>query len=194
MGRGLSKLQKSILVLALEKREERRGLNQYRYENRSPCVSDLYSPDILYAVYELGGGDPLPIGEPDNYDDWVPSLWGKAYRFDDPGPAWRRHPIDETQYRTAMAAISRSVSRLESRGLIKRSDDWERVGLTLTMPGEAVALGLIPKDRRDELAAAADGTWYAKGIESQTSEEIEERHRQWLEVGRALGGNVGASS
>ena len=114
----LSKLQKQILVLALEnKLRENRD-----FEERNGA--DIYYSEILATVYGFPPEVPLrQAGER--------TQWGK---FD-------REVIGRARYNAAHAAISRTMSHLQARGLIRwvcaRYTRWS--GCNLTPAGFEIA-------------------------------------------------------
>lgn len=104
----LSKLQKTILALAAEAREQRHGNGV-----------DVYYSQILAEAF----------GFPHKCDRYphVPCRWVGGQHFS-------RTEIGERRYDAAAASVSRAVRRLEQRGLVTvyvgRSCRWSGVALT----------------------------------------------------------------
>jgi hypothetical protein len=96
MGRGLSQLQKKILLMAYENRTQKA-----RHQG-----VDLRYPDVLR---EWWGWEPV---------GW---RWEKGERCDASSRHFSKQQIGERQYRSAEASLSRAVRRLEERGLVYRS-------------------------------------------------------------------------
>jgi len=126
MGRGLSDLQQTILTLALDNR--RTGKHAAVF-----VTDDLYACEILAAYFgwdpEPGwNGEPKPLG---------------PFR-----PHFSMDRIGERSYRAATAAVSRSLSRLKRRGLVRSRLD----GISLTDAGlqQAEALQHRPENPRDD--------------------------------------------
>src|SRR6516164_4813735 len=100
MGRGLSKLQRTILVRALDNRkQEGRGPDK-------PGGADVYHAKVLadYFGWEL----PAWYYRRKKEEKWRSPASQKFSRAD----------IGEKRYVAAQAAISRSLVRLQDRGLV----------------------------------------------------------------------------
>lgn len=114
MGRGLSDLQKSILVMAYGNHEPTRG----------SFGCDLYTKDVLTGYY-----------------GWVPV---KGYLDSPGSQSFDIQAIGEQKYRSTRAAVSRAFRRLERRGLVTRVMAVRSVwaGINLTEEGAEVAQSL----------------------------------------------------
>lgn len=124
MGRGLSDLQRSILVLALRNRTERleRAPRDANYA-RGVWSIDLYDAEVLHHLY----GWPLSnrgLG-------WRPRKEEQRPTF---GQSFSMAEVGERRYRSAMSSLSRAVKRLEARGLVERRCAY-LTGLDLTETG-----------------------------------------------------------
>jgi hypothetical protein len=125
MGRGLSKLQKKILLLAYENRE--RGQAEGKVANGERVSgADLYSPEILH---EHWGWKPR-----------IGACWRPGMRRPDP---WERPfskaEVGERRYRSAVASWSRAAKRLERRGRAVRVRGFWPGALDLTERGAKIA-------------------------------------------------------
>jgi|GEM_PF-6731097 len=131
MGRGLSDLQKYILVRSLEIRKEY-PVVELRLEDRSPfgpsVAPDISHGEILEGFYGI---------EP-----------ACSLRFENGILNWRMRfnysQLDEKAYRAAHAAISRAMSRLVARGLLSphlgnKHISYRSTGYELTEAGAAMA-------------------------------------------------------
>ena len=120
MGRGLSKLQTTILVTALANREARSDGRHV----------DVYYDEVLIAFY----GWPARL------------VWGRRAN----GQHFNVAEIGKRKYDAGNAALSRAMIRLEHRGLITRHRGayagWS--GAKLTEAGKAVAHRLTAETRQ----------------------------------------------
>lgn len=117
MGRGLSPLQRHILLLAHDNREA----------GRSGQGPDIHTAEIIATVY----GFPVPSGRDPR---------------DSRHQTFSREEIGTQAYGAAAAAVSRTLRRLEERGLLTRHT---RAGGRLTEAGHQTAAGLsTPKAHR----------------------------------------------
>jgi hypothetical protein len=114
MARGLSGLQKKILLMAYESR--RRG--------RDGHGVDLRYPDVLR---EWWGWEPVRSG------------WAKDKRSPALGMLFSKTQIGEREYRSAQSSLSRAVRRLEERGLVTRARLFGHGTLDLTEQGVEAA-------------------------------------------------------
>jgi len=94
MGRGLSKLQKMILMLAHENRE--RGTGARPLPEGGQLGTDVKQSEVLKA-----------------YFGWEPDHRSRSDYFD-----FSMKDIGEQAYRSARVSLSRAFGRLETRGLI----------------------------------------------------------------------------
>jgi hypothetical protein len=132
MGRGLSDLQQDIIVMAYENKEA--GVVSYRvvgdnYRYKSEVVAEVKREQILTERF-----------------GWEPST--KRGR---PG-VFSRTDIGPERYNRVMASLSRSLHRLEERGLVWFTHSvlaagWS--GVELTEEGEAEARRIL--ERRDAI-------------------------------------------
>ncbi len=142
MPRGLSDLQKRILVMAHECRQLRdldaereegvRLLARYGYgPDRYFPGPDVYYPEILAEVWGFPTTIPLPAERAERFGERrFPPKWFGQY-FD-------RDAIGRDAYNKATTTLWRTAERLEGRGLAVRSAT-RKVGLFLTAEGLAVA-------------------------------------------------------
>jgi hypothetical protein len=118
MGRGLSPLQKKILLMAYQNRtikERKQGV-------------DLRYPDVLREWW-----------------GWEPVLWPrweKGERCDAISRHFSKRQIGEREYRSAEASLSRAVGRLAERGLVYRARLFGHGVVDLTEEGTEVAARL----------------------------------------------------
>jgi len=126
MGRGLSRLQKTILVTAYKIQQA---------EGRSPDTptgADCYYREALVAHY-----------------GWTCQLHqtGDGKRCSPGGHHFSRAAIGERKYNAAMVALNRAVRRLEDRELVEWRcglyGKWH--GVILTTTGTEIARGLLAK-------------------------------------------------
>jgi hypothetical protein len=115
MGRGLSELQKAILVMAYKNHIY--GTPRWIVDE-SPYGADLFAPQVLSEFY-----------------GW-PSV---CTRIRKRGPNFDRQRIGEARYNSNRAAVSRAFKRLEARGLSIRHRGLYWSGITLTEEGKIVA-------------------------------------------------------
>ncbi len=142
MPRGLSDLQKRILVMAHERRqlrdldaEREEGIRLLaRYESgpdRYAPRPDVYYPEILAAVWGFPTTQPLPAERAARFgENQSPPRWNGQY-FD-------RDAIGRGAYDKATTTLWRTAERLEGRGLVVRRV-YRKPGLLLTDEGLAVA-------------------------------------------------------
>jgi hypothetical protein len=127
MGRGLSELQKTILVMAHQKRIDGRTGGAGR-------GAELYYAEILAAVHGW-----TPAHGSLHYQREMTSRFGTIsvgdYHY---GTHFSKWHIGK-QYNAAMASLSRAVLRLNKRGLITawRGRSW--AGVCLTDAGAEIA-------------------------------------------------------
>src|SRR5262245_54205074 len=120
MGRGLSPLQHQILRLAWEREQAPRAAHR-----------KLFTQEIYVRLYHW----------PMRQLPWWQTLdreHGLAFRY-----AWHFQPdvIGARRYHAAVVAVSRSLGRLEARGLLKRQRPY-LCSWRLTAEGRRVALAL----------------------------------------------------
>jgi hypothetical protein len=141
MGRGLSDLQRAVLLLAYRKRREREkqlaaleeGSHKWGVLTRGGGSVDLYFAEFLREHF---GFEVHAIW-------WDPERDG--FRRPHMGNNFSMQRTGERRYRTAQASLSRAVKRLEQRGLVRRwhiSGFWGPKGaavLDLTDAGLEVA-------------------------------------------------------
>jgi hypothetical protein len=129
MGRGLSDLQKAIIVMAYKNKEAgdvayRTGPNEY---NTRPVVSAHVKREQILQ----------------EYFGWRP---GVRERCKGRAGVFNREDIGHDRYNTVMVSLSRSLHRLEARGLVHfthslRAGGWS--GAELTQEGEAAAIAEV---------------------------------------------------
>jgi hypothetical protein len=127
MGRGLSDLQGTILVLAYRKRQARMeriatleaDSFEYRVLNEGVPSVDLYYPEVLREHF----------GFEVRSHWWAPERERPTY-----GQNFSMQGIGERRYRSAQSSLSRAVARLEARGLVERCRR-DLAGLNLTERG-----------------------------------------------------------
>ena len=130
MGRGLSSLQRFILVRALNNELER--LSQSAM-HRQTLVEYYGFPEKIDPYY----GTP------------VPPLGTNDPRFDCFGQYFNVQAIGKRRYRAAQAAVSRALRRLEARGLV---EGWPH---KLTEAGVAVAIEVRRRYAQEEVPRPA---------------------------------------
>ena len=118
MGRGLSELQKTILLMAYGHRGDGHGV-------------ELRYPEVLR---ECWGWEPVRRG------------WGEGRRSSPVRRHFSKAEIGEREYRSAQASLSRAVRRLEERGLVERGRLFGHGVLDLTERGVQVAEGLASSE------------------------------------------------
>ena len=107
MGRGLSPLQTTILMLALAGRE--------KHQDPSSFGADVYYSDIMVVFYGWTKQDTWHTG---------------------PGSQkFSRQTIGGKRYAAAQAAVSRAVQRLNDRGLVQAVQGLNWSGANLTDAG-----------------------------------------------------------
>ena len=156
MGRGLSQLQKKILVLALFNAGEPRREDSYPYR------PDLYTREVMVTLYKIKANF-ISAAEAWNPDPYAPMRTERPVR-DRRGWVFERKRgtagddgrIEVDPYNRAIAAISRTFARLEKRGLVKhvRRDGHGAAAIVLKPAGyqEALAqLKTIDPDRYQRL-------------------------------------------
>lgn len=121
MGRGLSELQKRILMLAYVRRQD------LDFEKEREEDPDLYYPEVLAEVWGFPHTQLFPREYEAKYGRrvWSSGWWGKY--FD-------RSEIGEKEYSRATTTLWRSASRLEDRRLVKKAF-YGKPGLLLTDEG-----------------------------------------------------------
>ncbi|MDP9488392.1 MAG: hypothetical protein M3Q49_21855 [Actinomycetota bacterium] len=142
MPRGLSDLQKRILIMAHERRQLRdldaereegvRLLARYGYgPDRYFPGPDVYYPEILAEVWGFPTTAPLPAERAERFGEkrFPPRWWGQY--FD-------RDAIGRDAYNKATTTLWRTAERLEGRGLASRGV-YGKPGLLLSDEGLAVA-------------------------------------------------------
>jgi len=127
MGRGLSSLQQQILRLALEREQERRGAQRALF----PYVIyvHLYDWPITKSVWWSDRDRNTQAG-----------LWFNM------GHHFRPECVGVKRHRATVVAVSRSLGRLEARGLLIRQTPW-RGGWVLTDAGRHAAKYLVAWSR-----------------------------------------------
>jgi hypothetical protein len=121
MGRGLSDLQKRILTVVYERRQERdfEAEEGEHWENQERW-KEVYGPAFVrpyWVYYDMRHAQVLA-----KLYDW-PDRWGKRAsegRHVSPygGHHFRRHVVGFKEYNSKTAAYYRAVSRLKRRGLL----------------------------------------------------------------------------
>jgi hypothetical protein len=150
MGRGLSNLQKRILMLVYEKRQERDFEEEERKQKK--MREDPTYQRMLQAIYGKADLSPYSISNyPDAYHsdligalyDWrlrrsywerdgrCPSEGGKVLHG---GQNFDRRDMGAEEYNRRTASYYRAVGRLKRRGLLKT----QRHGLLITDEGMRV--------------------------------------------------------
>jgi hypothetical protein len=142
MGRGLSDLQKRILMLTYERRQER-DFDEERRKWEEMAEGNPYMRGMSYWIrYDLKYVDLLA-----ELYDW-PNKWGRRpsehsemqknseYRFR--GQNFDRRRVGEAEYNRRTTSLYRAVDRLKRRGLLQRRG----AGLWITDEGVRVAEGL----------------------------------------------------
>lgn len=132
MARGLSDLQKAILVLAYHRHQERleqiatakEGSHEHLVLTRGVGSIDLFNAEVLHEHFGLP----------------VCSHWWRPERGERPrwGNNFCMRVIGEKRYRCAQASTSRAVKRLQERGLVERVHGW-CAGMRLTDDGVTTA-------------------------------------------------------
>lgn len=108
MGKGLSPLQRDILTIALKNRDE-------QVANKWVRTTDAYYAEVLH----------LHFGWPFNKVHWLLASKSDAeilncVRNESPSAQFfSKEQIGAAKYNADMAALSRSMVRLEKRGLVK---------------------------------------------------------------------------
>jgi hypothetical protein len=128
MGRGLSELQATILVLAYRNHQARmermatleEGSYEYLVLTEGVPSVDLYYPELLREHF----------GFEVRSHWWSPELGGRPTG----GQNFPMQKIGERRYRSAQSSLSRAVARLEARGLVERRRG-HTAGLNLTERG-----------------------------------------------------------
>lgn len=133
MGRGLSPLQRQILLLAQDNRDNgRTGDNGV----------DLYHREVYAAVYGF------------------PTLWGDVRKVGPGTQNFSRTAIGPRVYDSAVSAVSRAVRRLEARGLVAicsgAISHWS--GVRLTDEGYQAANGLVLHRSAPDSTDSANGS------------------------------------
>jgi hypothetical protein len=140
--RGLSDLQKRILVMAYERRR-RRDLEAEREEGERriarygfgpdnyKAAPDVYYPEMLAEIWGFPTTQLLPAERAARFgEDQTPPRWSGQY-FD-------RGAIGRGEYNKATTTLWRTAERLEGRGLVARAF-YGKPGLLLTDEGLTVA-------------------------------------------------------
>jgi DNA-binding MarR family transcriptional regulator len=136
MGRGLSKLQKTILSLAYRNRLDRleraatadTAFERNIYERGGYSI-DLYDSEVLREHF---GWEPRSIW-------WRPALGEARPHY---GQIFKMSEIGERRYRSTRSSLSRAVTRLEDRALVERRH-LDLAGLDLTDRGIEEAEKLV---------------------------------------------------
>ncbi len=142
MSRGLSDLQKRVLVMALERRRGR-DLDAERLEGGRlvarygfgpadyQTAPDVYYPEMLAELWGFPTKIPLPAERAARWgEDQTPPRWfGQYFDLD---------VIGRAEYNRATTSLWRTVKRLEARGLAVRAF-YGKSGLLLTDEGLEVA-------------------------------------------------------
>ncbi len=163
MGRGLSKLQKTILVTAYENRE-----SEGRGTERAVQDAKMRHAFLVAHYPELASGFGEPDG-PGGADCYYAEILVKHFGWEPKSARYneahrdltgRKHPgsyqfskveIGDKQYNTVLAALSRAVARLAARGLVSPIKGWYRwSGVDLTPTGIDVAKQLTVKQKNLE--------------------------------------------
>ncbi|HKU74438.1 MAG TPA: hypothetical protein VJR02_11000 [Pyrinomonadaceae bacterium] len=148
MGRGLSELQKKILVLALFNAGG---------DVRCTYPPHLYTREVMCVLYQIEANfvSEAELSSPHaTMRIERPVRHRRGWVFD--RERWRHPGVKVEVYNSAIAAISRAFGRLESRGLVKRvrRDGHGAAGIILTPAGyqEALAqLKAIDPDRHQRV-------------------------------------------
>jgi hypothetical protein len=107
VGRGLSELQKTILMLAHKNRE--RGTGARPLLDGGQLGTDVKYPEVLEA-----------------YFGWEPDRRSQSSRYFD----FSKQAVGEKAYQSARASLTRAFSRLEARSLIVRTHGVMAAGWT----------------------------------------------------------------
>jgi hypothetical protein len=145
LGRGLSDLQKKILVLALGNVSEERRKDNY------PSRPDLYAREVMVSVYGLDA-EFYSLSEDDDdlrTDKPVRERRGWVFereRFDIFGQSFygNEDRVNIQSYNSALVSTIRAFARLESRELVKRQKRTVHAGagIYLTPAGYQLAKSL----------------------------------------------------
>lgn len=148
MGRGLSDLQKAVLLMAHE---------------------NSFTGDDAYSNWDGEGKYPPHVKRArilEEYFGWQPdTATGRPPRTG----AFNRQDVGHKRYNAVMASLSRSLHRLETRGLIylthsARAGGWS--GAELTEEGRAEALRLLANSAGKRKRVATNGTTRVVNIKS----------------------------
>lgn len=123
MGRGLSPLQKFILIAALEKSNKLPGWDSETHIDARDCYGVLRPKDVLVGYYGF---------TPKSSDYSFNKQGARDFKMSEEG---------EGRYRAASVAIRKAFLRLEKRGLVRTVDyHWqEYLGIQLLPAGKELA-------------------------------------------------------
>ena len=145
MGRGLSGLQKTILRMAHDNRVSMKRTDESR-------GADLYYYEVLAAVWRFdrhprtdSRGTPAPLRVPEDHAEHVETSDG--FRRTPGHQHFSKAAIGAEKYNAATASLSRAVTRLEGRGLVRVMQGARSLwtGVVLTPDGIKFAEGLSVK-------------------------------------------------
>lgn len=129
MGRGLSDLQKRMLVMALENHQPERTSS-----------ADLLHKEVLAEVYRLPVYKWSSEQNTPDREYIRKNLASQIFLTDGLHPEFKR------RYNAACAAISRAAARLQERGLVECTSGYARwAGINLTTEGAQLARQLTVK-------------------------------------------------
>lgn len=125
MGRGLSDLQKTVLSLTFENRQAGIGAYPTTDDEREICE------EMGFSCEEMSGHDLTTAELVHRHFGWMPGYESPYYgrkKIEDPiefirgrrfNQKFIRSDIGDEEYNRVHATVSRTLKRLESRGLIK---------------------------------------------------------------------------
>jgi len=133
----LSRLQRHVLRTAYANRirEDRHGDDE--------DGADLFSAELLHSYYGF------PVHEQPEDDGTPPERWLR----ETPAPHFHLEKLPPGKYAAAQAAVSRTLRRLEKKGLVARvrgtdEDGYIWAGADLTAAGVEVAAYLMEEQRK----------------------------------------------